>query len=271
MAGIVTVSARSFFLDSVGYMLTNPGSGQRSMTFTYDGGSAGGEHSTLSLFGRVLVRTLVGILLVAVVLFLAAGTLDWLGGWLFVIALLACQIANAAILSRSNPDVLASRTTERPPAGHWDSRLFLVLGALAFVVLVLAGVDRRLGWMDSLPAWSRFLGLVGVLAGDALFVWAVSVNPFFSRFVRVQVERGQEVISHGPYRWVRHPGYLGWLSIWLGLVVLSGSVVALLVAWLAIPIVALRAVLEEKLLSSELEGYKRYARRVRSRLIPGAW
>lgn len=234
-------------------------------------GEVGSTPSSGALFPRALLRSILGVSLIGAILFFAADDLTWRGGILFVVALLMTQVANAAVLSRVNPTVLALRLGREMPKERWDLMLFSVLGFLAVAVLAIAGLDHRFGWASPLPAWALAVGILSLTAGDALFLWAAAVNPFFSKFILVRDHGVHHVVTRGPYGWIRHPGYLGWLLVWLGLVVLLGSVIALALAGLAAALVAIRALLEERVLESELEGYSAYAREVRYRLVPGIW
>jgi protein-S-isoprenylcysteine O-methyltransferase Ste14 len=115
------------------------------------------------------------------------------------------------------------------------------------------------------------LGAALVLLGDVLFVWAMAVNKFFSRTVRIQTEREHVVVMTGPYRYVRHPGYVGWTILWLGLTLILGSLWAFIPALLAVALIVVRTALEDKTLKKELESYEVYAEWVRYRLLPRVW
>lgn len=110
-----------------------------------------------------------------------------------------------------------------------------------------------------------------MLAGIAVTCWAQAVNPFFEPGVRIQSERHQRVIDSGPYRFVRHPGYVAALLLFFGMALALGSYWALLPAALAAALLVLRTAWEDRLLQAELPGYADYARRVRWRLLPGLW
>jgi protein-S-isoprenylcysteine O-methyltransferase Ste14 len=148
---------------------------------------------------------------------------------------------------------------------------------LAVPVLILhwiiAGLDRgRFHWGDDVPAWLRGAGLIALAIGWALAFWAMRVNRFFSSVVRIQSDRGQYVVTSGPYGWIRHPGYLA------GTVIIVASGIAL-GSWLAtailivfgLPFLLHRAITEDRVLQAELPGYRDYAARVRWRVLPGIW
>lgn len=122
-----------------------------------------------------------------------------------------------------------------------------------------------------MPGWVVVAGYVATLAGMAITAWAQAVNPFFEPGVRIQSERHQHVIDTGPYRFVRHPGYVAALLLFFGMALALASLWALAPAAMASAFLVLRTAWEDRLLRAELPGYADYARRVRARLIPGIW
>ena len=142
-----------------------------------------------------------------------------------------------------------------------------------FAHWIVAGLDRgRFHWSDNVALWLQGLGLLAVAASYALVLWAMVVNRFFSSVVRIQRDRGQVVVTRGPYAFIRHPGYLAGILF----VVASGPALG---SWLSaallivptVPFLFYRAVLEDRLLQAELAGYRDYAQHVRWRLLPGIW
>jgi protein-S-isoprenylcysteine O-methyltransferase Ste14 len=207
------------------------------------------------------------VLLNAVALFAAAGTVQILGFWVYVAIFAGMMAASFAFL---DPGLLRERMRpggQRPP-------LALQLSTLVLVVhWVVAGLDRgRFHWSDGVPAWLRAASLMALAAGYGLAFWAMRVNRFFSSVVRIQSDRGQHVVTAGPYRWIRHPGYLA------GIVIIVASGIAL-GSWLAtailvvfgLPFLLHRAITEDRVLQAELPGYRDYAARVRWRVLPGIW
>jgi protein-S-isoprenylcysteine O-methyltransferase Ste14 len=213
------------------------------------------------------IQAAIFVLVVGLALFASAGAVAILGFWLYVAIFAAVMAISFAIL---DPELLRERMRpggQRPPLGLQLFTLVLVLH------WIIAGLDRgRFHWSDSVPAWLQTAGLAAVAAGYALALWAMRVNRFFSPVVRIQSERGQHVIDSGPYRWLRHPGYLA------GIVIIVASGIAL-DSWLAaamlivlsLPFLLYRANTEDAKLLAELPGYRAYADRVRWRLLPGVW
>ena len=213
------------------------------------------------------VQSAIFLILAAVALFAAAGTIAILGFWLYLAILAAIIVASLLSL---DPGLLRERMRpggQRPPLAL---RLFTIVMFLHWIV---AGLDRgRFHWSDGVPPWIQAIGLITLAAGYALCFWAMAVNRFFSSVVRIQSDRGQHVVASGPYAYVRHPGYLSGIVIILASGPALGSwLAALLVIASSLPFLLYRAVSEDRVLQAELPGYSDYARRVRWRLVPGIW
>lgn len=225
--------------------------------------------------GRRLFRTLGAwnaavFLAWAVAPFAAAGRLDWSAGWAHLAALAAGLLARGLFVARRNPELRRHRRAIGPGTRRWDLWWIAIFWPLMASIAVTAGLEAR-GGASPMPAPWLGPGLLLLGAGLTLSGWAAAVNPHFEGTVRIQSERGHRVVDAGPYRLVRHPGYLG-LALWaLASPLLLLSVRALLPAALAAAWVALRTALEDALLRRELQGYAGYARRVRFRLVPGLW
>jgi protein-S-isoprenylcysteine O-methyltransferase Ste14 len=142
---------------------------------------------------------------------------------------------------------------------------------VAIVMLIIAGLDKRFEWSPNLPLLLHITAFVITALGYSLGTWATSVNRFFSAVVRIQRDRGHTVVSSGPYRLIRHPGYAGAVVTSLATPLLLGSLWALIPAVLAVCLIIIRTALEDRTLQEELEGYHDYAERVRYRLLPGVW
>ena len=217
-------------------------------------------------------QMLVALIFAWVVLFLAAGRLDWTAGWVYLGMNFLTQALSAIVLLPRRPDMLAERSKVREGTKEWDrfyATAIVVFGTLA--VLITAGLDARFGW--SAPISNGIWGLALALAfGSQMFVlWAMATNPFFATTVRIQGERGHHVVSSGPYRLIRHPGYFGSLIYNLAIPLVLGSWWTFLPALLTIMLLILRTRLEDRTLQTELPGYPAYAADVRYRLIPGIW
>ena len=220
---------------------------------------------------RLLLATVAGFGLLAVVVFWPAGTFAWPAGWLHYGIIVASLFGNYVYLRRVNPAVIVHRMHLGKGTRRWDQVWMAVFTALFLALYIVAGLDAvRYQW-SAMPLWLWPLGLSCWLAGNTLFTWAMGVNPFFEKTVRIQTERGHRVIDSGPYAFVRHPGYLGFFGWLLSVPLMLGSRWALLPAGLAICSLVVRTALEDRTLGNELDGYADYSTRVRYRLIPGAW
>ena len=207
----------------------------------------------------------------AALLFGGAGRLDWPWAWVYIGVSLATLAVGGAIMLRTSPETIAERGRPGGTRG-WDKVVTGVWLVAAFLALPLvAGLDARLGWTHALSAGWHVAGAVVLAVGYGLSIWAMRTNAYFSTAVRIQSERGHAVCSSGPYRYVRHPGYVGYALQYLAMPFLLGSLWALL-PWLAATIsMVIRTALEDRMLHAELPGYQEYAQQVRYRLIPGIW
>ena len=221
-----------------------------------------------------LIRLSLLLVMMVLVLFLAAGKLDWWEGWAYTGQALFVLVFSRAIMLAKNPDTALERAEagQREDINSWD-KLLMPLTAiyLPLISWVVAGLDERFGWSPDLPVPVQVIALVVIFAGSMLGTWAMLENRFFSSHIRIQTDRGHTVVSSGPYRIVRHPGYAGALIGWVAAPFFFSSV------WVAIPAAAaliaggIRTKLEDRMLLAELPGYRAYADRVRFRLFPGIW
>jgi protein-S-isoprenylcysteine O-methyltransferase Ste14 len=205
-------------------------------------------------------------------LFFTAGTVAWPEAWAYLALMVAILVTYSVILARVHPTLVDERQHPPTDAKAWDKPLVALVGAIGPVAMVvLCGLDRRLGWSPAPPAWLPALGFALVAVGGALTNWAVASNPFFSALVRIQRDRGHRVVDGGPYRFVRHPGYVGSIATMVGVALLLGSRPGLALAAALTAVTVVRTALEDRTLAAELEGYAAYAARVRWRLVPFAW
>lgn len=200
-------------------------------------------------------------------LFASAGSLAIAAFWAYLAILAVVFAAAFAMLDRG---LLQERMR---PGGRPAPLGLRLLNIVLLAHWVIAGLDRgRLHWTDNVPLWLQALALLLVAAGYVLVFWAMLVNRFFSSVVRIQSDRGQHVISTGPYALVRHPGYSAGILIVVASGIALGSwlAAAFLVA-IVLPFLLYRVVNEDRVLQSRLDGYANYARQVPWRLVPGLW
>jgi protein-S-isoprenylcysteine O-methyltransferase Ste14 len=223
------------------------------------------------LIARYAVREATGLVVMAVALFWSAGRIDWWPGWAVLVVMAAWIIATAVVILRFNPSLLAERLGPRKGAKHWDTAIMSILGLTQLARYIVAGLDGRYGWTGGFPLGAQLAGLVVCILGYALVVWATASNAYFSQIVRIQTERGQTVVTGGPYHYVRHPAYLGAILYELAVSVVLASWWAFVASGLGVILLVVRTTLEDRTLQVELTGYTEYARRVRRRLLPGIW
>ena len=223
------------------------------------------------LMVRYAIRETLGLLGMGVALFWPAGRLDWWPGWAALAVMAAWIAATAITLIRLNPGLLAERLGPRKGAKPWDTAIMSLLGLIQLARYIIAGLDQRYDWTGGLPAAAQLAALALCVLGYALVVWATASNAFFSQIVRIQSERGHTVVRGGPYRYVRHPAYIGAILFELAVPVLLASWPALIISGLSVLLLILRTALEDRTLQVELIGYAGYARQVRYRLLPGVW
>ncbi len=223
---------------------------------------------------RVLVAQVAILFLVfALALFLPAGTTAWLAGWIFLALFFSFVIAMSLWLLRHNPGLLKERMVGLKSADRkaWDKAFIALMGIFFSVWLVLLPLDAvRFHW-SQMPVWHHLAGAMVLVCSFYLFYLTFRENPYLSPAVRIQADRGQTVVSSGPYRHVRHPMYSGFVAFVLGTALVLGSWYGLLWGLILVIMVARRAVLEERTLREELKGYDVYMAHVKYRLIPHIW
>lgn len=211
------------------------------------------------------------LLLQAVILFLAAGRLNWIWAWVFLGIYLVNVSVNSALLLHTSPETIAERGRAKETK-NWDKIVNGLWSLAQYLALPLvAGLDMRFGWTRELGTVWQVAGAVVLGLGLALFGWATVTNAYFSTAVRIQSDRDQTVCRNGPYRFVRHPGYVGTLLQSIGIPFLLGSVWVLIPGVLAAAFMIVRTSLEDRMLQAELPGYRDFVQEVHYRLIPGIW
>ena len=220
---------------------------------------------------RFLIREYMGAILIAVVLFISAGHIKWFMAWaLFGITLLWIT-GTVVVLIRRNPGLIAERLGLKKDTKTWDKVIISIVGISSLTKLILAGLDQRYGWTIRIPQPYQITAMIVSALAYGLFLWSTAVNAFFSQTVRIQKERNHSVCKDGPYRFVRHPGYLGSLSYECFTPIMLGSFWAWIPGIFSGTLFILRTLLEDRTLKQELPGYRKYTEEVRYRLIPGIW
>jgi protein-S-isoprenylcysteine O-methyltransferase Ste14 len=224
---------------------------------------------------KVWLKRIFAIILLIVImdalLFGAAGRLDWFGAWLLTGLYLAFLLIVVVWATRKAPGLMEERSRMAENVKSWDKIITWVYTVFLLGMLVVAGLDAgRFRW-SVMPVALQIFGVILLIFAGAVIWWVMSVNYFLSRYARIQDDRGQQVITEGPYRYVRHPMYAMLVPFMFGIAFVLGSWWALVPAGMIGVLYILRTALEDRMLQEELPGYREYAQKVRYRLFPGIW
>ena len=222
---------------------------------------------------RVLILMLLVVVVIPFLPLLITWRWGWWEAWTYAGIWVLGFAGSRALVARRHPDLLAERARflQHENAKPWDRVLSPLVGLGSGVIPLVAGLDARFDSSLTFSALIRILSLGFILAGYAWASYALIENRFFSGMVRIQTDRGHHVVSSGPYRWVRHPGYAGALISFWATPFFLDSLWAFLPVVLVTVALVIRTHLEDKTLQNELDGYRDYARQVRYRLLPGVW
>jgi protein-S-isoprenylcysteine O-methyltransferase Ste14 len=217
------------------------------------------------------LKSALGLLAFLALVFILAGRLNYWLGWLFG-AINAVIVALLLILVPELQDLMRNRTKPGPATKWWDRLFWMLFGPLNLAVFIISTLDGgRFHWTGRFPCILAVLAVPLYALAAGFHFWAIRTNASYSSTVSIQGQGGQEVVQGGPYRCVRHPGYAGIIGMMGTMPLLLGSLWGLAPAAGVVLLVAVRTLLEDRALKRELPGYANYARKVRSRLIPGVW
>jgi protein-S-isoprenylcysteine O-methyltransferase Ste14 len=230
-----------------------------------------GKHPGGLIVGKRLIGLAAFAVLLCLLVFLSSGRPDWGMAWVYVGLRTGVTAAGMLVLAARSPELWEERVHPGEGAKDWDRPLAWVSTILLPVILITAGLDKRFGWTPAFTAAAQWAALAAWFGADAFSKWAAAAHPFYSRLVRIQTDRGHAVISQGPYRLVRHPGYAGAMVAGLSTPIALGSLWAIIPAGVFTALLVLRTALEDSTLRAELPGYAEYALKTRFRLAPGIW
>ena len=218
-----------------------------------------------------IVQLFVLILVMDGILFLFAGRLDWAGGWILTLLYLAFLLVFLIWTMRNAPDLLQERGRMATNVKAWD-KILLTLYTIALVsLLIVAALDAgRFRWTE-MPIVLQALGMLGLIPCGVWLLWVTRTNAYLSRYARIQDDRGQQVVTTGPYAYVRHPMYAAVIPFIFCIALVLGSWWALIPGGVIAALFVIRTALEDRMLRAELPGYAEYAAHVRYRLVPGVW
>ena len=217
---------------------------------------------------RRSVQTISFLVLAGIMLFATAGTILWNEAWAFLSTGLLILTINMVVLPR---EVIEERGRKKVNVKKWDLILTRIAGIPYFSLFPLCGLDHRLGWSPGFQDSVVYTSLAVYFLASMGFTWAMVSNRFFSTMVRIQQERGHAVATRGPYRYMRHPGYLAFILMVFAIPLVLGSSYGLILSGLVAVLFITRTALEDRTLMKELEGYPAYALEVKYRLIPFIW
>lgn len=222
---------------------------------------------TIKLFLEAILKFIVGIIIIGLLVFCSAGTINYLNGWLFMGVLFIPMFIAGIVMMLKNPKLLASRLEAKEKQKE-QGIIIKLIGLMFIGGFILAGLDFRFKWL-LLPSAISYVFAIIFLIAYILWAEVLRENTYLSRTIKV--EKDQKVIDTGLYGIVRHPMYSATLILFLSMPLVLGSLIAFFI-FLCYPVlISIRIINEEKMLDAELEGYKEYKKRVKYRLIPFIW
>ena len=221
------------------------------------------------LEGKLIFKSIFFFALIIAVTFIGAGRIDYWQGWIYNGLNIIFLLLSYFLLPR---ELIEERLKPKEGMKKWDKIYYIVSAPVYFAILIISILDGgRFDWEPRIPILVVIIGVVVYTIGQIIILWAKKVNKFFSTVVRIQKDRGQTVCKDGPYRFVRHPGYLGGLLYIIVTPFVLSSFWGLIPAVIAVVLLFIRTYLEDKTLQRELEGYTDYTNEARYRLLPGIW
>ena len=215
-----------------------------------------------------IIQVLFILILQGVIMFLSAWTIKWQWAWILIASNIFILLINLFVLPI---EVIEERGRKKENVKKWDRILTSVSIIPILGMYAVAGFDYRFYWSIDLDISIHIISLFCYFLGSMLFTWAMVSNKYFSTMVRLQTDRGHQVATGGPYRFVRHPGYVGFIITMTAVPLVLGSLFGLIVSVISVIIFIIRTAMEDKTLKAELDGYSDYSKRVKYRLIPYIW
>jgi protein-S-isoprenylcysteine O-methyltransferase Ste14 len=218
-----------------------------------------------------IVREFIRPVIQLAILLISAGRVNWINAWVYIGVFVVIQIVFMMTLYKINPQVLNERGKVFRKNTKTFDKLFYAIGLpFGLGMLIIAGLDTRYGW-STMSFGEILLGFVIFIPAIIFGLWAMAVNSYFSVTVRIQEEREHQVCRSGPYKIVRHPGYVSLIFGIAAIPLILGSWWALAPGSIFLVLVVIRTALEDRTLQKELPGYKEYAQMTRYRLVPLVW
>ena len=219
---------------------------------------------------QMVLRALLAPILMIGLLFFVAGRWDYWQAWVYTGINMIVLFLMGTLLTR-NSELVEERLNPKEGMKGWDKFYFAFTTPLYMIALVIAGLDARFGWTTGMPLILYGASVVVYLIGLGIFLWARYTNNYFSSVVRIQTDRGHTVCKEGPYRFVRHPGYVGGFLFTITIGLMLGSWWASIPQVIAALMLVWRTAREDQTLQAELPGYSAFAKETKYRLLPGVW
>lgn len=222
---------------------------------------------TIKLFFQAIGKFLMGLVLIGLLLFVPAGTLDYFNAWLFIAILFGPMFIAGIVMMFVNPELLKKRLNAKEE--EKEQKTVIALSGIMFLAaFIVAGLNYRFSWL-TMPKWVVYLGVAIFLTAYILYAEVLRENTYLSRTIEVQ--ENQKVVDTGLYGIVRHPMYAATLFLFLSMGLVLCSPISFAILLLYIPIIAKRIRNEEIVLEQGLEGYTEYKKKVRYKVIPYIW
>jgi len=217
---------------------------------------------------RRLIQVFSILILQGAILFIAAGTLFWKWAWAVMLLSVFLLMINWTLLPA---ELIEERGRKKENVKKWDKTLTSIISFQVILMYVFSGLDYRFNWTGNVPIIINIAGLIFIFLGSLMFTWSMVSNRFFSTLVRLQIDRKHTVATGGPYQYVRHPGYLGYITFTLATPVALGAFSGLIFSVIIGILLIVRTALEDATLKKELPGYAEYTKKVKYKLIPFLW
>jgi len=218
-----------------------------------------------------MIRSVIAPILMAVLYFAAAGSMNNHYAWIYFILFFVLSVSANGFFYINHRDLLFHRNSIKSDAKGWDKILMPTAVFSGFhLQSIVMGLDARFNW-SYLGHRFSIIGLVIFIISFLFTIWAMYVNRYFEANVRIQHDREHRVISEGPYRFIRHPGYVSFIMTTFSIPLIFGSLYGFINAVISTVLILIRTGMEDQTLKNELDGYADYAQKVKYRILPGFW
>lgn len=221
---------------------------------------------------RAVFQFVFSIIITGGFLFLSAGSIKWPRAWIYLCLWTVTLLVNLIVLFKTNPSLLDARMKRRKFESRFDMFLMLFIMTPALMAVpIMAGLDAVRYRLLPIPFWIVPPAMLLLVAGNAIILWSMVVNPYSEKIIRIQSERGHQIVTTGPYAVVRHPMYTGFILLFLSIPLILGSGWAFVPVIVACTVLIIRTIFEDRFLKKNLSGYKDYIQKTRYMLLPGIW